>query len=449
MATATQYRGPLGHFLLGSLAEYWRDPLGFVTRCAREYGDVVRVRFLNARGYQIYHPDHIEEVLAARAHDFVKPALLRRSRFMRRLLGGGLLTSEGEAWLRSRRLIQPAFHRERLDAYGAAMVSIAERALDAWRPGETRDVHRDMMRLTLEAVAKVLFDADLAGEARGVGAALERVLGRVAPNDPWWYVDNVLPTPGWLRFERDVRRLDAVVRGVIRGRRGAGGRDRGDLLSELIRARDEDGGGLSDGQLRDEVMTIMLAGHETTALALSWAWYLLARNPGAEAKLHAELDEVLGGSRAPGVADLPRLAYAEWVVKESLRLYPPAWAVGREAARETEVGGRRVRRGEQVYVFQWVTHRDARFFERPEEFLPERWAGGLEKRLPRFAYFPFGGGPRRCVGAGFAMTEAVLLLAAVARRFRLRLAPGAHDVTPLPTITLRPRGGIRVVVEGR
>ncbi|MDT5268578.1 MAG: hypothetical protein QOH49_764, partial [Acidobacteriota bacterium] len=261
-----------------------------------------------------------------------------------------------------------------------------------------------------------------------------------------WILDNRLPTPAHLRFNRDVRKIDRFVYRLIEERR-ASREDTGDLLSMLLRAHDEDGSGMTDRQLRDELMTIFLAGHETTALALTWAWYLLAQNPEAEAKLAAELDEVLDG-RAPTVEDLPRLRYADWVVRESMRLYPPAWAVGRECVRECEVGGQRVSKGMQVFGFQWVIQRDPRWFTDPLAFRPERWGEESVTRLPKYAYFPFGGGPRLCIGNYFATMEAVLILSTIAQRFRLRLVPG-REVEVFPALSLRPKRGVMVELEGR
>jgi cytochrome P450 len=254
-----------------------------------------------------------------------------------------------------------------------------------------------------------------------------------------WIADNRLPTPGHYRYFNAVREIDNIVFRIIAERR-ASGTDEGDLLSMLLQAQDEDGSRMSDAQLRDEVMTLFLAGHETTALALSWSWYLLATHPEAERKFHAELDEVLGG-RAPEVSDLAQLKFTEMIAKEAMRLYPPAYAIGREAIEETEIGGFRVPKGTQLFAFQWVTHRDGRFFERPDEFVPERWANGAMQALPKYAYFPFGGGPRQCIGNYFAMMEVVLLLATIGQRFRFVVE---EEVDVLPVLSLRPKNGIKV-----
>lgn len=439
--------GPKGHWLTGVMPDFNRDSLGFVTRLARDYGDVVRTRFLYITAYFISHPRDIERVLTTDNKNFIKARSLRTP-FFQRIVGHGLLTSEGDFWLRQRRLAQPAFHRERINGYGEIMSAYTERLIDEWRDDETRDIHADMMRLTMEIVARTLFSADVGRDAEDVGRALAEIAEPFASQATVkWILDNRLPTATHRRFFRTVRKLDDVIFKVIRERR-AEGHDTGDLLSMLLRAQDEDGSRMSDRQLRDELMTLFLAGQETTALALSWTWHLLMKHPEAEARLHAELDEVLSGGRLPTMADLPRLSYAEMVIKESMRLYPPAWGVGREAVRDCEVGGYRIKKGEQVFMMSWVVHRDARFYDAPEEFRPERWDGEEARGLPKFAYFPFGGGPRVCIGNAFAMMEAVLCLATIARRFRFLPAPN-HHVTLMPAMSLRPRDGILAIIKRR
>jgi len=446
MVTAVVPQGPKGGRVMGNMREFNRDTLGFVGRCAREFGDVVLTRFLYVPAYFLFHPEHIEYVLASGSKNFIKPISFK-SPFFRRLVGNGLVTSEGDFWRRQRRLAQPAFHRDRTSAYGETMVAFTERALDSWRDGETLGAHEEMMRLTQAIVVKTLFGADVSDEADRVGRAMHLIVRPFASQATLkWILDNRLPTPGHFRFNRAVREIDRVVYHIIAGRR-ASGEDTGDLLSMLLRAQDEDGTQMTDRQLRDEVMTLFIAGHETTALTLTWAWYLLAQNPEAEKKLHAELEEVLGG-RAPSVDDLPRLRYCEWVVKESMRLYPPAWGVGREAVRDCEVGGYRIPEGMQIFTFQWVVQRDARWYDEPESFRPERWREEVAARLPKFAYFPFGGGPRQCIGNSFATMEAVLVLSTIARRFRLRLAD-SHAVELLPAMSLRPKGGVWLKLERR
>jgi cytochrome P450 len=393
--------------------------------------------------YLLSRPDLIEHVLVENNRNFTKTRILRKNR---RLLGEGLLTSEGELWRRQRRLAQPAFHRKRVAAYGEVMAAFAERSLEAWRDGETIDIHEEMVRLTLEVVAKCLFDADVGAEAKDIGRAIKVALEDFSSQRRLIRVPKSIPTPRNVRFEAAARRLDGIVRTIIEERRRSE-EDRGDLLSMLMLARDEGGDRMTDKQLRDEVMTLFLAGHETTANALSWTLWLLSSNAAAEAKLAEELGRVLGG-RAPTVEDLPDLSYAERVVKESMRLYPPAWVMGREAIGECEVGGYRMPAGTTAFMSQWVVHRDPRYHPDPERFEPDRWTAGYEEGLPRFAYFPFGGGPRQCIGASFAMTEARLILATIAQRFRMELAPG-QSVEPYPSITLRPKEGIRMTLVER
>jgi cytochrome P450 len=438
--------GPKGHWLKGHLSDFARDRLGYFTWLHEEYGDVVAIRLATRRLIVVFNPEMVEDVLVAKNRLFIKHFALRKG--TEQTLGRGLLTSEGDFWRKQRKLAQPAFHRERVAAHARMMAAYSEEAVDTWADGERRDVHDDMMRLTLRIVAKALFDADVSGDAADASQAMETVLKAFTARvnrfvkAPRW-----LPTPFNANTNRAVARLDRIVYRIIAARR-ASGADHGDLLSMLLAAQDdEDGKGMSDRQLRDEAMTLFMAGHETTANTLAWAWYLLATHPEAEARLHAELDSVLGG-RTPGFDDLPKLPFADMVITETLRLYPTAWVLGREAIERTEVGGYDVPVGRTVYMPQWVIHRDPRFFDEPLAFRPERWEDGLAKRIPRYAYFPFGGGPRICIGNAFAQMEAVLLLATIARRYRLKLAEGAV-INPLPSMTLRPEFGVPVVLERR
>ena len=443
MRTISSPPGPKGHLLGDNVREYARDPLGFLSGCAREYGDVVRLRFMGQNLYLLSDPDLIEYVLVEHNRNFTKTSILKRNR---RLLGDGLLISEGELWRRQRRLAQPAFHRKRVAAYGEVMVAFAKRSLEAWCDGQTIDVHEEMMHLTLEIVAKCLFDAEVGSRATDVGQAMKVAMKDFSSQRRLVRIPRGVPTPHNVRFEMAARRLDEIVRTIIEDRRKSG-EDRGDLLSMLVVAEDEDGERMTDKQLRDEVMTLFLAGHETTANALSWTFWLLSLTPHAENKLAEELERVLGG-RTPTISDLPNLPCVERVVKESMRLYPPVWVVGREAIAECEVGSYQMPTGTTALMSQWVMHRDPRYHESPERFDPDRWTAEYAKALPRFAYFPFGGGPRQCIGASFAMTEACLILATVAQRFRMDLAPGQR-VEPYASITLRPKEGIRMSLVER
>ncbi len=430
----------------GNQPEFGRDILGFLSDCSRRYGDVVSLRLGRWPALLVNRPDLVEQVLAVRYRQFRKHSFFFRH--VTAIFGNGLLTSEGDLWLRQRRLAQPAFHRERLADYARTMVETTERRCAAWSDGQRRDVHREMMALTLHVVVRTLFGSDVDDRVVAeVGSSFDAIVEEIARRfrRPFRIPDG-WPTPGNLRYRRGVRRLDRLVYQLIDQRRRSDA-DRPDLLSLLLRARDEDGGRMSERQLRDEVVTLFLAGHETTALTLSWSFYLLSRNPAALECLLQEVDGVLGG-RAPSIADLPRLRYTEAVVQESLRLYPPAYVIGREASEACEIAGLPVPAGTTLFLSPWVLHRDGRLFEAPEEFRPERWLDGLAARLPRGAYIPFGGGPRLCIGQSFALTEAVLVLATISRRFVLTLDPDVA-VVPFPSITLRPRRGVWMRIAER
>ncbi len=435
--------GPSHGLKRWSLGPLNNNPLEYFTKVAREYGDVAGLRVLNFKTVFINHPSLIEEVLVTNARKYSKGRVLRANRHV---FGEGLLTSEGDFWLRQRRLAQPAFHRARIASYAATMVDYTERMVQGWRGGEERDAHQEMMRLTLEIVAKTLFDADVERDAQEVGKSLELLLEIGANFRRTIFVPHWLPTPTNLRVRREVKQIEKILYRIIAERR-ASARDAGDLLSMLLSAQDEDGSRMTDRQLRDEAITLFLAGHETTASTLSWTWWLLARHPAVEAKLHAELDAVLG-DRAPTLDDLPKLRYTGHLITESLRLYPAAWGMARLVVEDHEIAGYAVTKGMGVAMAQWVVHRDPRWYDAPEEFRPERWEDDLLKRLPRFAYFPFGGGPRQCIGNAFALMEAALILATIARKFRLLLVAN-HPVVPLASITLRPRHGVRVTLESR
>jgi cytochrome P450 len=419
------------------------DPLTFFMELARRYGDVAGLRLLNFRTIFVNHPDYIEDMLVTHARKYTKGRVLRANR---RVFGEGLLTSEGDFWLRQRRLAQPAFHRARIAAYASTMVSYTERFLQEWKHGEERDAHQEMLRLTLQIVGKTLFDADVERDAQDVGKSLELLLEIGANFRRAIFIPEWLPTRANLRVRRAVRQIEKVLYRIIAEKRSSG-HDSGDLLSMLLAAQDEDGSRMTDKQLRDEAITLFLAGHETTANTMAWTWWLLAQNPAVEAKLHQELQAVLDG-RAPSLDDLPKLMYCGHIITEALRLYPAAWGLARLATEEHEIAGYTVRKDMGIACSQWVVHRDPRWYDAPEEFRPERWEGDFAKRLPRFAYFPFGGGPRQCIGNTFALMEATLILATIAQKFCLRLVPG-HPVVPFASITLRPRHGIRVKLESR
>ncbi|MGH7799097.1 MAG: cytochrome P450, partial [Thermodesulfobacteriota bacterium] len=402
----TRPPGPRGNFLTGNLLKFRRDPLGFLTMCARNYGPIVRLRFPRTTLYLINEPDYIKDVLVTNQRNFVKGKSLRSHK---RVFGNGLLTSDGESWMYQRRLAQPAFHRKQVSAYGDVMLSYTERMLSTWQESEIRDIHEDMKGLTLAIVGKTLFNADVASEANTLVTALKTVYKQFASKRGLsGLIPEVMPTPANLRYKRAVQGLDKIIHGIIRHRR-ASGEDPGDLLSMLLHARDEDGSQMTDKQLRDEAMTLFIAGHDAPSLALSWVWYLLSQHPQAEEKLVEELKAVLN-TEPPSVDDLSKLSYTEMVIKEAMRLYPPAWLISREALEDCNVGGYHVPSGTQLIMSQWVTHRDPSFFPNPEEFIPDRWADSSITQLPEYAYFPFGGGPRTCIGNTFAMMETVLIV---------------------------------------
>jgi len=443
LPTAPVPPGPKGHFLLGVLPDIRREELDYLKRIVRDYGDVVFVRVVNHPVFVLSHPRDIEEVLLTSHSNFVKSVFLRESKA---LFGDGLLTSDGPTWVRQRRMLQPSFHHDRVAAYGQMMVEHAERMLDTWQDGETRDLLPDMIRLTLEIITKVLFGDDITTQTDRISDALRVFFEQFDDRFGLYLIPEWLPTPANLRYRRAIARLDGILEEIINFRR-ASQRDTGDILSALLRARYDDGSAISKQQLRDEMMTLLLTGHETTGLAMTWTWYLLSQHPEIEARLYEEVTSVLG-DRAPTHQDMPQMPLVDAVMKESLRLYPPAYGIVRQAVKDCELGGYRVPAGASLAIFPWTVHRDPRFFDRPEEFIPDRWADGLAKRLPRCAYFPFSVGPRVCIGNAFATIETALLLAVMVRRFQFTLAPG-QNITLNPTLTLRPRPGIKVILKKR
>jgi cytochrome P450 len=433
--------GPKPHFLIGNMPLASPDPLPIFSAWAAEFGDIFYYRAAWLHVYFLNHPDLIEDVLVRNPRNFLKDRVVRNSRWF---FGEGLLTNEGESWLRQRRLSAPAFHRERVSAYANIMTGYAQQMLASWKDGETLDIHREMMRLTLQIVVRALFNVE-AQEAAEISSALNLIMSNTTGVrillPP---IARYLPTPRMISFRRAVARMDHTVYSIIAQHR-ANKTDSGDLLSMLIAARDEDGSRMSDKQLRDEVLTFLIAGHETTALTLTWTWHLLAQYPDVENKLRQELDRVLCG-RAPEFSDLRALTYTERVIKESMRLYPPAWSLARTVISDFELRGYRIPAGANVVMSQWIMHRNPTYFSDPEKFDPDRWSSEKAQKLPRFAYFPFGGGPRQCIGASFAMMEAALLLATIAQNFQLDSVPG-HPVVLVPSFTLRPKHGMRMELK--
>jgi cytochrome P450 len=439
--------GPRGYPLLGVLAAAWQDPLQFFLNAALRYGDVVSMRMGLHQVYLISHPKHIQHVLQDNFHNYRKGG---RIDAIKPLFGEGLTTSEGDLWRRQRDRIQPAFHPQQIAGLAAVMTDATGVMLERWqRAAERRqplDMAAEMMRLTREIAFRALFGADVRGEADEVGRALAAVLEHIN-HRAWALLDlsERLPTPRNRRFQHALRRLDALVYRMIRERR-QGGQSSGDLLSALLWARDrETGEGMSDGQLRDEVLTLFVAGHQTTASALAWTWVLLSTHPGVEHRLKAELIGVLGG-RPPTYGDLPNLTYTRMVIEEALRLYPPTWITARTPKEDDEIGGYRIPANSVILLSPYVTQRHPTFWEDPEVFDPERFAPTRPADRPRYAYFPFGGGPRICIGKGFALMETQLIVAMVAQKYHLSLVPG-YPVEPEPAITLHPRYGVQMSIR--
>ena len=409
-----------------------------------KYGDFMRINLGGLSLFLTTRPDLVQDTLVSKHKDFHKD---RYYFFLKLILGHGLLTSEDEHHLRQRRMIQPAFHRERVAGYGEAMIHFSDKMRNEWRDGESVDIYTAMGKLALDIVGKTLFNTDVAHEAERVAHILETVLsmdGRFV--NPFGKLIAKLPLPGNRKFYGAIAELDTILYRMIGEHRASG--DQGDLLSMLLMAQDEDDGkGMTDKQVRDEVTTLFLAGHETTAIALTWTWYLLSQHPEVEAKLHEELDRVLEGRR-PSAADYTNLPYTYRVFKEAMRLYPPAYMIGREAIRETEVGPYTMKKGDIVIMSQYIIQRDPKYYRDPERFDPDRWLPENCEGLPKFAYFPFGGGRRLCVGEAFAWMEGVLVIATLAQKWRFELKPG-HQIGLNPNVTLRPKGGMPMIAHAR
>jgi cytochrome P450 len=422
------------------------DSLGFLTRTSQLYGDLAQFRIGRLRYYLLSHPDHVRDVLVTNDASFTKGPALRSAKVT---LGEGLLTSEGDFHRRQRRLAQPAFHPNRVSSYAGIMSQYAREQSDEWRDGQTTNIHEEMMRITLRVVAKTLFDADVRAEVEEIGEAMDiSVKMFTRAMSPFGPLLNLLPLPSNYRFRLAYARLLKTIDRFIAERR-ASGIDRGDLLSVLLHATDpeNDGSGMNDKQLRDECMTLFTAGHETTANALTFTWHLLSHHPDIQKRLHAEVDEVLG-DRLPVQADVERLPFVRKVIAESMRLYPPAWAIGRQAKSPVEIGGYVIPQSAVVLICPWIVHHDARWWPEPEKFDPDRWDEATATSRPRWAYFPFGGGSRSCIGEAFAWMEAILVTATIARHWRMEPAGPRHPALQ-PTITLRPKKALEVRLHHR
>ena len=431
MARQPRPPGPPNRLGLGNLRGMMSDQLAYMTAAA-EYGPLVNLPILSERYVLVLDPELIQQSLA-QGH-----TVMRKDRFTHehaRVLGQGLVTSEGKLWRTQRKLVAHAFIPRRIRTYADSMVAAAQRSIDEWSDGQEVAIHEAMAELTLDIVGRTLFDADVRGTAREVGDALKVISDFYAdvlesPIQPpeWW------PSPGMFRFRKAVRNVDRVVAGIIEERRRSG-LDRGDLLSALLQAQDDDGGAMSDQQLRDECITLFLAGHETTSIALANTLYLLSQHPEIEARVHEEAVAVLG-DRPASSDDYPRLRTTERVIKESMRLYPPVYTIGRQLMEDFELGGFTLNKGDTLLFVQWVTQRSAGCFAEPLRFDPDRWLPERAKAIHKYAYFPFGGGPRICIGNHFAMMEAVLVLATLLRAYRFELLPG-QTLELQPAVTLR------------
>jgi len=421
----------------------------------RRYGRAAHYRILRNDVVLLNDPADIGEVLIDKAASFGKDRTQKR---MKILLGEGLITSDGETHRRGRRIAAPAFHRRRIEGYAGQIVSLASEMREQWKPEVEFDISVEMMRLALQVVARTLFDTEVTPEIHEINDQVNIIM------DLYYFLVALpraelllnSPLPKMRRFRAAKKRLDEVVDGMIRSRLSeagarSGSSDHGDLLSMLVAARDDEGGGdghrLTSEELRDQVLTLFLAGFETVANALSWTWLLLGQNPEAAVRLEAEIDSVLAG-RLPTLEDLPRLEYTNLVLSESMRLYPPAWAMGREVIEDVSIGPYRLRKGTMVFFSQFIVQRDPKWFPEPERFQPERFTPAAKAGRPRFAYFPFGGGGRQCIGESFAWMEATLALTTLAQRWRVELVPD-QEIELQPKITLRPKNGIRVRVLER
>jgi cytochrome P450 len=437
--------GPKPGFPGSRLLRFRKNPLAYFEHMAREYGDISHVKLGRKNIFLLNHPDLIRDVLVTHHENFIKGGTFARTR---KLLGNGLFFSEGDFHMRQRRMIKPAFDHRRVAGFAGAMTRQTERMRSRWHHGQRLDVSHEMLQLTLAIVAEVLFGADLESEASEIVTVLRETMKSLSRTLPFAVVLEKLPLPPVRKTKACRARLDEIVYGLINERRESPkGHD--DLLQMLLDAQDEEDSAarMTDEQVRDEVVTILLAGQVTTANSLSWTWYLLAKYPEVEARLHEELDHAIAG-RLPTFTDVQALPYTEKVIRESLRLYSPGWMMGRRAIKDYQLGGYIAPAGSVLVVSPYLAHRDARYFPEPLRFDPERWTPEFKAKLPKYAYFPFGGGPRGCIGEGFAWMEMTLIVATVAQQWKLRLVPD-HPVVPQPLVTLQPKHGLNMSVLRR
>lgn len=427
----------------GYKTDYFRNPFSFLSKCVEEYGDIVLLDVGNYKFYLISSLDYIEQILVKNSSNFGKSD---SGKLMYKILGNGLVSSEGNFWQRQRKLVQPAFHHKHLVNFQDLILSSTNRSIANWESGETREIYQEIKDLIVENMMEIMFFSSIATHPEKVKEITEvgTEFFTIASDRSLYSFPGWIPTPIRLRLAKKFGLFDSLIYEMIRQRRSTT-EDKADMLSMLQSVRDVDGTGMTDKQVRDEIMTLTVAACETVPAALSWMWYLLSQHPEVEAKLKKELQTVLNG-RKPSFTDFGQLRYTEMVIMETLRLYPPDWLLGRKVLKDWEIGGYVIPAGSNVSYSQWVIHRDKRFFDKPEVFNPERWNSDLSKTLPKFAYFPFGGGSRSCVGKPLAMMLMMLITATIAQKFRLSLAPN-HQVIPFPGITLRPKYGIKMLVN--
>ena len=438
-------------FGFGNVNRLRKDPLRFILDLGRTYGDIAsfRLPLPPFRLYLVNHPDLIREVLITKGKSFRK--LEKHTRALKQFAGNGLVASEGDLWLRQRRLVQPAFHTRRMSRYAQVVVDHTRRMLEGWRSGTVVNMPDEMRQLTAAIIVKALFDAELTGNAARL-TEVSQILSDTTLRETiaLFSLPDWLPLPGKRRKRWALQTLNRLISDIIHERR-ASGEDKGDLLSMLFLAVDDEGDrrGMTDQQVRDEVTSLFTAGHDTVAAALTWTWYAIAQHPDVEARLLQEVESVLG-ERPATLEDVPGLQYTGMVAKESLRLYPPLWGLmTSETLTDVELGGYEIPKGNWIFLSPYVTHRDPRFFENPEQFDPKRFAAGRSERIPPYAYFPFGAGPHVCIGNAFAMMEMTLIVPTILQQFRVAFAPGQGEVVPEPHITIRPKGGLRMVVSKR
>ncbi|MEO8394310.1 MAG: cytochrome P450 [Chloroflexota bacterium] len=436
--------GPTGVPLFGNLFQIRKGFFSLVNQSLAQYGDIVHLSVGKSQIYIVNHPDYIHEVLVSQANRFHKTHLLQQ--VAGSFIGKGLIVVDGDFHRRQRKLMQPAFHTKRIEAYAQIMTQHTQKMLDQWQDGETRDLETEMVQLTAGIVAKTLFDADVADVALRVGASMTSLQSYAIKR-----FASPVRTPNWLPTQQNkakqaaVKELDEILYGIINEHMNSS-EDKGDLLSMLLQAKDEDGNPMPVTQVRDEALTLFLAGHETTSNALTWTWYLLSQHPEVEAKLVEEVVSVLG-NRAPTLQDLAHLEYTEMVLKEAMRLYPPVWILSREPTEDVMLGDYLIKKSSTVYVSAYITQRDPRFFEEPEKFKPERFAEGAAS-IPDYAYFPFGGGPRICIGNSFAQMASKIIVATIVQHYHMSLEPN-QKVAPQRLATLRPKFGLKMQLQQR